>query len=143
MKTYDFELTYTDQNGQMKRKIVSGFDTAKALAKELAMASCRRAVIRRCPPSNWRVYCVHRDGTVDAAWNNLTKREVLDRWKLWRERKTGCVLVAWPDWIDTTIAIIATELAAPACDPAKPGQSSTAIGGGKHEHDCAFRSPTE
>lgn len=50
--------------------------------------------------TGWDVFIIDtQTGEVWQVWTGLTKAEVLSRWKLWKERKTQCVLVAWPQWL--------------------------------------------
>lgn len=93
-----FGLRYTDREGQLVEKVVEDWELAKQLARELAQASGRRAVIFRRPAYAWDVYVIDQEGARELAWSGLTKREVIERWKRWRPRRTGCVLVAYPDW---------------------------------------------
>lgn len=73
--------------------------------RELAIASGRRAVItrvrvRNSEPLLWTVHIADtQTNEVYEVWTRLTKREVLSRWRLWSERKTECVLIAWPQWL--------------------------------------------
>lgn len=99
-----FELTYTDSaTGMLVKTEVSGLGLAKQLAKKLAKASGRRAVICRKYPVPVLLWSVHladvETGKVECVWTGLTKREVLLRWRLWKEGRTNCVLVAWPEWM--------------------------------------------
>lgn len=117
METIEYQLEYIDAaTGQPVRKTISHLHVAQSLAKQLAQASGRRAVItrvRRAPtqPLLWTVHLAHaQTREVVMLWEGLTKAEVLSRWKLWRERKTHCVLVAWPQWLPpATISIPATD----------------------------------
>jgi hypothetical protein len=97
-----FELEYIDRlTGVPMCKEVSGLGLAQKLAKELAIASGRRAIIRRKRTAGlWTVHIADtKSGEVTVLWKGLTKREAMLRWKLWKERRTECVLVAWPEWL--------------------------------------------
>lgn len=99
-----FEVEYIDRaTGEVVRTRVREHGLARRMARELAKASGRRAIIRRVCPESSALWSVHladaRTGDIECVWNGLTKREVLLRWKLWSERQTQCVLVAWPEWM--------------------------------------------
>ena len=103
-----FELEYTDRtSGERVLKRIADFRLARELAKELAQASGRRAIIHRRRvrrPTRvtytWSVTLVNAEtGSIRKVWRGLSKREVLLRWARWRERKTHSTLVAWPEWM--------------------------------------------
>lgn len=74
-------------------------DTAKKLARELAMSSGRRAILTRVRPQSWKVYVVDGDTRRKSLlWTDLSKREVLMRWRLWDEKGTRAILIAEPNW---------------------------------------------
>jgi glucose-6-phosphate isomerase len=92
----EFELEYTCAvTGEKVSRIVKGFERARSIARELAMASNRRAVVRR--KRIWRmllvdietasVYEVDRDLDTDtaAAW-----------WQGWDGESTRAVALPWP-----------------------------------------------
>jgi hypothetical protein len=99
-----FRLDYTDaQTGQSVSRTIEKLHLAQQLAKELAQASGRRAVITRVrisptKPLLWsvRVADLQTSEILDL-WEGLSKREVLARWKLWKEHQTQAVLIAWPE----------------------------------------------
>lgn len=112
---YVFELEYIDcQTGETAFKRIEGIDLARQTAKALAMASGRRAIVRRSPPlqlsKRWTVYVVDcEQGTVDLAWSCLSKREVRLRCQLWNSRRTNCALVAFPEWMAVGVQHRATS----------------------------------
>lgn len=96
-----FELTYRNrETGELCKREVTEFDTAKEIARELAMASGYRAIIKRKrePTHKWivQLYDVKNNELLEA-WSGLSKQEVLMRWKLWREQDTESVLIPWPE----------------------------------------------
>ena len=105
MEGYIFELEYTDhESGELVYRDVAELGIAQQLAKELAKASGRRAVIRRKRnPQSTFLWSVHladaQTGELECVWSGLTKREVLMRWRLWKEQQTDCALIAWPEWM--------------------------------------------
>ncbi|MCC7334399.1 MAG: hypothetical protein IT422_04865 [Pirellulaceae bacterium] len=110
--TYVFTLDYIDSiTGQPASAEVTDHATARQLARALALASGRRAIITRQRVQLWNIRIVDtQTGEVWQAWTGLTKPDVLARWKRWRERKTECVLVAWPQWLpQATITMSAPD----------------------------------
>lgn len=99
--TYVFTLDYIDSiTGQAVSAEVADHATARQLARTLALASGRRAIITRQRRLLWDVYLVDtQTGEIWQAWAGLTKPDVLAHWRKWSERKTQCVLVAWPRWL--------------------------------------------
>lgn len=95
-----FELSYTDGQGKRTTKVIDcDSDTAKKLARELAMSSGRRAILTRVRPQSWKVYVVDGDTRRKSLlWTDLSKREVLMRWRLWDEKGTRAILIAEPNW---------------------------------------------
>lgn len=102
MSEFVFEIEYTDQrSGEKRLQTVEHYELARRVAKCLAMASGKRAIIRRkrtgLDPADWSVYLVDlQNGSVDLAWEGITKRQVLSRWHRWDERRARAVLIAWP-----------------------------------------------
>ena len=96
-----FELEYTDRvSGETVCVEVLGFQRVRSLAKELAKASGRRAIVRRKKLWLWSVHIANFEtGESEVLWKGLTKHEALLRWRLWRERRTDCVLLPWPEWV--------------------------------------------
>ncbi len=96
----EFELSYTDSKGKRIRKVIDcDSKTAKQMARELAMSSGKRAILTRVRRLSWRVYVI--DGstrTKSLLWTDLSKREVLLRWKLWDETGSRAILIAEPNW---------------------------------------------
>ena len=99
-----YRLDYTDAaTGRTETQIVGQWEIARELAVRLARASGRRAIVTRIratggQPRLWTVHLVDADtGEIRLLWDRLTKAEVLARWRRWRERRTRCVLLAWPD----------------------------------------------
>lgn len=98
-----FELEYCDRaTGDRVYKEVGGMKAAQQLARELAKASGRRAVIRQKrvvkQVETWSVHVADPTaGSIQLLWSGLTRVEVARRWLVWNARHTGCVLLAWPD----------------------------------------------
>ena len=109
MKEVVFELEYTCTNtGERVSREVSSFGTARKLAKELARATGRRAIIkRRSKPKSWMIYTADmQTGRVKVAMQSLTKDFAIMLVRQWNELQTDCVLIAWPEWMpDFTIEI--------------------------------------
>lgn len=95
-----FELTYTDRDGKrVKKTIESDFATAREIARDLAEVSGRRTILTRIRPQSWKVYVVDGDSRRKSLlWTDLSKREVLLRWKLWDESGSRAILIAEPNW---------------------------------------------
>lgn len=112
-----FELEYTHRRtGARVVREVAEFGLARRLAKELAKASGRRAIIRRKKArvrrsNRWTVQVAcGESGEVYQIWRGLTKFEALTRLRVWEERKHNAVLVAWPEWMPLRLEV--TEVAA-------------------------------
>lgn len=102
-----YEVAYTSAEGEYRCVEVDSLDLARSLARELTHATGHRAIIfkRR---REWKVYLADLvEGTCEVLWSGMTKQEVMMRMRLWKERKTECVLLAWPDW--AKIAATVTE----------------------------------
>jgi hypothetical protein len=94
-----FEIEYCE-SGEKKTRRVEGQRLAMKLAKELAVETGKRTVLRRLPgpvPRDWTVFLLDLDtGELDRIWEGMTKHQVLQRWRIWDERGTGLAIVAWP-----------------------------------------------
>lgn len=109
------DLTFLEESGLVDCVVRQDFDTpTKTLVWRLNLERSERAeeaaiaVLdgpERVPAQVkgsklWSVYLADtQTGEFYCVWTELTKSEVLLRWKKWRERKTQCVMVAWPGWL--------------------------------------------
>jgi len=97
-----FEIEYTDRHsGERVTVEVQGTGAARELARELAMASGHRAVIRRKPKRQWRVLVADLEtGEITTIEQRLTVREAAKMFRSWngRARSEHAVCLYWPDW---------------------------------------------
>ena len=97
-----FEIEYTDRkSGVLVVMEVSGADAARQLARELAMASGKRAIVRRSPNRQWRVFVADVEtGEVTPLDQKLTTREAAIMFKNSNRRaqELGMVCLYWPHW---------------------------------------------
>jgi hypothetical protein len=94
-----FVIEYCDrETGERKTKEVGERGLAHQLAKELAKASGRRAVIRqrKVDAKVWAVQKASlRSNTVELLWSGLTRQQVLLRFLAWEDDKS--YLIPMPD----------------------------------------------
>ena len=99
---YVFHVQYTDvTTGNQVTKILPELDAARNLARTLAKATGRRAIVtRRHRDRLWNVRIVDtQTGEVWQVLRDLEKHEAVRHLRNWRERKTECVMVVWPQWL--------------------------------------------
>lgn len=104
-----FEIEYVDRtSGEVVTKTVPEWKLAQSLARELAMANGRRAIIRRKEVDRWLVIYVdlvdNRFVKIDGA---LSKREAVLTWKRWDARTSDAALLLWPAWAELPKTILA------------------------------------
>lgn len=97
-----FEIEYVDrQSGEVVTKTVTELKLAQSIARELAMANGRRAIIRRRSTDRWAVVYVDLvDGRVVRLEGSLSKHEAVLTWKRWDARTEQSALVLWPAWAE-------------------------------------------
>lgn len=97
MGAHVFELTYTCAvTGETVSRLVSGWERARTLARDLAAASNRRAVITR--RDAWTILLVDTHSTaVVKADRGLTTEAAMEWWSTWDYDRTGAVAVPWPE----------------------------------------------
>lgn len=102
MEELIFEVEYCDrETGERKTKEVGEHGLARQLAKDLAKASGRRAVIRQrrlvvVEEETWAVQLANtRSNTVELVWTGLSRKEVLLRCISWTDDQS--YLVPTPD----------------------------------------------
>lgn len=95
----EFEIEYTDREGQKRYVDIQGWEQARETAKRIAVKTGRRTVVRRIAQRQWRMYAVRLDDlSVVETSLRLTKREAIEFWRQWRELREGAVCVFWPRW---------------------------------------------
>lgn len=101
MKEVIFELEYTCAvTGERVSREVNGFGLAKQLAKDLARASGRRAIIKRRNSRKWSLYSADiQTGRVLNVMGGLEKEFALAVIRKWNAARMQCVLVALPEWM--------------------------------------------
>lgn len=92
-----FELLYTCAvTGEQVQREVSGFERARKLAKELAKASCRRAIIRR--KRIWRMLLVDlQTQTYYPVEESLGTSDAAHWWQSWDSEGKRAVALPWPE----------------------------------------------
>lgn len=105
MEELVFEIEYCDrETGERKTKEVGECGLAQQLAKQLAKASGRRAVIRQRKVVKGTVWAVQkaslRTNTVELLWTGLTRQQVLLRFLAWDDDKS--YLIPMPDNLKQT-----------------------------------------
>ena len=101
MEELVFVIEYCDrETGERKTKEVGEHGLARQLAKDLAKASGRRAVIRSrrvvVKEETWAVQLANtRSNTVELVWTGLSRKEVLLRCISWADDQS--YLVPTPD----------------------------------------------
>jgi hypothetical protein len=91
-----FELVYTCAvTGEQVQRDVTGFTRAREVAKELAKASGRRAIIRR--KRIWRMMLVDlQTQTYYPVEDNLGTSEAAQWWSSWEAEAKQAVALPWP-----------------------------------------------
>ncbi|MBX3422235.1 MAG: hypothetical protein KF752_11830 [Pirellulaceae bacterium] len=91
-------VEYAIPGGQMRRVRCRNFQSAKAIARSIALATGRRAIVRQIPRATWRLFVISLvDGQITRTRATFTKRQAIEFWRQWRERHDGGVCVFWPD----------------------------------------------
>lgn len=96
-----FEIEYVDRaSGNAVTRTVSEMRLAQKLARELAIAHGKRAMIRRVSAGEtWSLILVvpDADGQSAIVRRRLTKREAIVLWRHWNYKRKGAVMLLWPD----------------------------------------------
>ena len=92
-----FELSYFSDGSHVKT-VAEDFAQAKEQAKEIAKANRSRVIITRIKEAvTWKVYVIDSDTRQRSlVWEGLTKKQVLQRWKMWNEERVRAILIAVP-----------------------------------------------
>ncbi len=95
-----FYIEYQDrESGEFHTKRVKGHRLACAIARSTAMATGRRAIVRKEPAKRWSAFIFDpADQQVFQVGGQLTKREAARLWGQWKDHKNQAVCVLWPDW---------------------------------------------
>lgn len=89
---------FSNESGKQS-VVVDDLAEARQLAKRLAMETGKRTMVERVRSPKWRVYAV--DGLTQEKlliWTELSKPEVIRRWRLWNEQGTASALLIVPSW---------------------------------------------
>lgn len=95
-----FEIEYVDRaTGEIVTRTVGEMRLAQKLARELAVAHGRRAVIRRkAAGRTWTVLAVVPETEdVFVVERGISKRAASLAWRRWRFDREGAVLLLWPE----------------------------------------------
>lgn len=97
-----FEIEYIDRlSGEVVTKTVPEMRLAMDLARELAMATGRRAIIRKKEADRWSVIYVDLiDRRIIKLDGSVSKREAMLTWKRWNPRSQSAALLLWPEWAE-------------------------------------------
>lgn len=112
-----FEIEFTDRDGSIIRRRVSSHAIARQLARDLAIAHGRRAIVRTVgqfaqPVSKpaWNIMIINAEtGELSEGREGLTTREAWQYWRNWPIEDTGGIVVLWPESIPIKHGYIRAE----------------------------------
>lgn len=92
-----FEIEFTDSKGFTHRKIVPNHRIARELAKSVAVAAGRRAIVRK-RKEKWTMLLVDEETrSIVQVCKGYNKKEVIEFWENWDVTKTSAIPIPWPE----------------------------------------------
>lgn len=92
-----FEIEFVDVKGNTRRKIVPNHRIAREVARSLAVAVGRRAIIRRRQTRYDMLLIDLETRSIVQVGNGWDEDRAFKFWKDWNFRSQKCVAVPWPE----------------------------------------------
>lgn len=94
-----FEIEFTDSKGFTHRKIVPNHRIARELAKSVAVAAGRRAIVRK-RNTRWNILLIDLDNrSIVHVGKGYDTDRAMRFWCRWNHEEKRAIAVAWPETV--------------------------------------------